>query len=50
MFGIILWAILILIIVTCACPGFWTAFITISACVLGVFGLVAWIGSMVKKR
>ena len=49
MVGIILWAILILIIVTCACPGFWTALITISACVLGVFGLVAWIGNIVKN-
>lgn len=43
MIGIILWAILILFIVICACPGFITAVIVSYAIVLSVYGLVYWI-------
>lgn len=50
MIGIILWAILIIFIVSCACPGFWTALITTSAIVLGAFGLISWINGKIKKR
>lgn len=43
MFGIILWAILIIFIVICAWPGFITAFIVCSAIVLSGYGLICWI-------
>lgn len=43
MIGIIIWAILILFIVICVCPGFITALIVCSAIVLSVYGLIYWI-------
>lgn len=48
MIGIVLWALLIIFIVICACPGFITAFIVSSAIVLSVYGLVYWIKSGCK--
>lgn len=43
MIGIILWAIAIIVIVICACPGFMTALIVNTTIVLSVYGLIAWI-------
>lgn len=50
MFGVILWAALIIFIVICACPGFITALIVSSAIVLSVYGLIWWIVQKIKKR
>lgn len=50
MIGIILWAILIIFIVICACPGFLTALMVNTAIVLSVYGLIAWIVVKIKKR
>lgn len=50
MFGIILWAILIFIIVALACPGFITALITITAIVLGVMWLISRMIRIIKNR
>ncbi len=50
MVGIILWAILIIFIVICACPGFITALIVNSAIVLGVYGLIVWVIQKIKKN
>lgn len=50
MFGIILWAALIILIVICACPGFITALIVNAAIVLSVYGLIWWIVKKIKKR
>lgn len=50
MIGIVLWAILIIFIVICACPGFITALIINSAIVLSVYGLIWWIKSGCKLR
>lgn len=49
MIDIVLWAILIIFIVICTCPGFITALIVNTAIVVSVFGLVAWIVRKVKK-
>lgn len=43
MLGIIIWAILIIFIVICVCPGFITAFIVCSAIVLCGYCLMCWI-------
>lgn len=40
MIGIIIWAILIIFIVICVCPGFLTAFFVISLIVLSAYGLI----------
>lgn len=50
MIGIVIWAILIIVIVICACPGFITALIVNSAIVLSVYGLILWIAPKIKKR
>lgn len=50
MIGIILWAIVIIFIVICACPGFMTALIVNTAIVLSIYGLIAWIVMKIKKR
>lgn len=50
MIGIILWAIVIIFIVICACPGFMTALIVNTAIVLGIYGLIAWIVMKIKKQ
>lgn len=50
MIGIILWAILIIFIVICACPGFITALITITAIVLTAYFGFAWLITLIKKR
>lgn len=49
MFGIILWAALIIFIVICACPGFITALIVNMAIVFSVYGLIWWIVQKIKK-
>lgn len=49
MFGIILWAILIIFIVICVCPGFITTLITCTAIVLSVYGLIYWIIRRIRK-
>ena len=50
MIGIILWAILIIFIVVCACPGFMTALIVNAAIVLSVYGLIWWMVKKIKNR
>lgn len=50
MIGIVIWAILIIFIVICACPGFITALIVNSTIVLSVYGLILWIAPKIKKR
>lgn len=50
MIGIILWAIVIIFIVICACPGFITALLVNTAIVLSVYGLIAWIIIRIKRR
>lgn len=40
MIGIIIWAILIIFIVICACPGFLTALFVNSLIVLSAYGLI----------
>lgn len=50
MIGLILWAILIIFIVICACPGFITSLIISSAIVLSVYGLIWWIVNKIKNR
>ena len=50
MIGLILWAILIIFIVICACPGFITALIVNAAIVLSVYGLIWWIVKKFKNR
>lgn len=50
MIGIILWAILIIVIVICACPGFMTALIVNAAIVLSVYGLIWWMVKKIKNR
>lgn len=50
MVGLILWAILIIFIVICACPGFITALIVNTAIVLSVYGLIWWIINKIKNR
>lgn len=50
MIGIILWAILIIFIVICACPGFLTALIVNAAIVLSVYGLIWWMVKKIKNR
>ena len=50
MVGIILWAILIIFIVICACPGFLTFFFCVALPVaIGIYALFAWIGNKVNK-
>ena len=49
MIGIIIWAILIIFIVICACPGFLTAFFTISLCVVAFMWLCSVIIKAIKK-
>lgn len=49
MIGIVLWAILILFIVTCACPGYWTALLIISASYLVFWFLIKWLFSQILK-
>lgn len=49
MIGIILWAILIIIIVICACPSFLTAFFTISICVVAFMWLCSVIIKAIKR-
>lgn len=52
MIGIIIWAILIIFIVICVCPGFITALIINSAIVLSVHGLIWWAksGCKIKRK
>lgn len=50
MLGIILWAILIIFIVICACPGFITALIVNTAVVLSLYGLIYWITYKIKHK
>lgn len=50
MIGIIVWAILIIFIVVCACPGFFTALIVNAAIILSLYGLITWIIKKVKSR
>lgn len=49
MIGIIVWAILIIFIVICTCPGFVPALIVITTIVLGVYGLISWIINKIKR-
>ncbi len=50
MVGIILWAILIIFIVICACPGFLTFFFGVAVPVaIGIYALFAWIDNKVNK-
>ncbi len=49
MIGIVLWAILILFIVTCACSGYWTALLVISASYLFFWFLIKWLFSQILK-
>lgn len=50
MIGIILWAILIIFIVICACPGFLTFFFCVALPVgIAVFALVSWIQNKLNK-
>lgn len=48
MIGLIIWAILIIFIVICACPGFITAFIVGSVIALCGYGLINWLIWWVK--
>lgn len=51
MIGIILWAILILFIVTYACPRFWTFMLCVALPVgIAVFTLVSWIQDKLSSR
>lgn len=50
MIGIILWAILVIAIVICSCPGFITALIVNAAIVLSVYGLTWWIVSWINGK
>ncbi len=50
MIGIILWAILIIFIVICACPGFLTFLFCVALPVgIAVFALVSWIQNKLSK-
>ncbi len=50
MVGIILWAILIIFIVICVCPGFLTFFFCVALPVaIGIYALFAWIDNKVNK-
>lgn len=50
MVGIILWAILIIFIVICSCPGFLTFFFCVALPVaIGIYALFAWIDNKVNK-
>lgn len=49
MIGLIIWAILIIIIVICVCPGFITALLVNGAIVLGAYGLIWWIIKKIKN-
>lgn len=49
MIGIIIWAILILFIVICTCPGFITALFVSSAVVLCAYGLINALAWWVKN-
>lgn len=50
MFGLILWAIVIIIIVICACPGFITFVLTSIMIAFSVYGLILWIVQKIKNR
>lgn len=50
MIGIILWVILIIVIVICACPGFITALIVNMAIVFSIYGLIWWLVSWIKDK
>lgn len=50
MLGLILWAILIIFIVICACPGFIIALIVNTTIVASVYGLIWWIVYKIKHR
>lgn len=50
MLGLILWAVLIIIIAACACPGFLTFLLCVALPVgVGVYALVAWIENKLTK-
>lgn len=50
MIGLILWAILIIIIAVCACPGFFTFLICVALPVgVAVYALVAWLNDKFSK-
>ena len=49
MFGIILWIILILFIVTCACPGFWTSFLISAVSVWTAYFALKWLFSKLAE-
>lgn len=50
MIGLILWAILIFIIVACACPGFLTSLFCVALpIVFGVYALAAWLNNKFSK-
>lgn len=50
MIGLILWAIVIIFIVICACPGFITALLVNTAIVLSFYGLIWWIVYKIKHK
>lgn len=50
MLGLILWAILIIIIAACACPGFLTFLFCVALPIgIGVYALVAWLNEKFSK-
>lgn len=50
MLGIILWAVLILIIAICACPGYLTFLVCVALPVgIAIFALVSWIQNKLIK-
>ena len=50
MFGIILWAILIILIVIASCPGFLTVFFCVALPVgVGVYLLASWIQAKLRR-
>lgn len=50
MLGLILWAILVIIIVICACPGFFTFFFCVALPVgITVYALVSWLNDKFSK-
>lgn len=50
MIGVIIWAILIIFIVICTCPGFITALITCAAIVISAYALIWWIAQKIKGK
>lgn len=50
MIGIIIWVILIIFIVICACPDFITFLIVSMAIVFSIYGLIWWIVQKIKNR